>query len=60
MSNCECEHTAHFPGVTDGPGHHAYNADREDEILRDVKTPYGIFTICRDCHDHDHLSLKGA
>lgn len=55
---CECEHAAHFPedvpetGVTHTPNGnpaHNYGAVFVESNVVGVRTPYGIFHVCRDC-----------
>lgn len=54
---CECEHAAHFPedaypNIVKTPnGNHAHNygAIFLHAGIVGVRTPYGVFHVCRDC-----------
>jgi len=52
LTACKCEHEAHFDRkkrTPDGNPTHKYGMRYAMSYLRRVQTPYGIFTVCRDC-----------
>ena len=67
MKTCECEHVGHTePGehTPNGNPGHKYLAKYHDSYVKRVKTPYGVFQLCRDCAEdcyHTYIaSLKDS
>ena len=57
---CQCEHAAHFlehervqrvpaPLTPNGNPGHRYGQDFSDLFIVGVRTPYGTFSVCKDC-----------
>lgn len=66
MMECECEHAAHFPEdkkltLNGNPGH-KYGAKFSPDYIVPVKTPYGIFRVCKDCANdcYQHFPVNYA
>jgi hypothetical protein len=51
---CRCEHIAHTARearTPNGNPGHSYGVRFSPSLLRDLKTPYGVFRVCADCAD---------
>lgn len=60
MAKCECEHKAHFDTdarTPNGNPGHKYDQGFEN-IICNVRTPYGIYHVCEDCN-RDCIFVEG-
>ena len=60
LSNCECEHIAHFPEekrkTPNGNPGHRYGQKFFEETMVNKGTEHGKFLVCKDCAN-DCLAL---
>lgn len=64
MLACQCEHVAHMRDANihsrtpNGNHGHIYGIEYSDTYMCIVKTPWGSFTICKDCSDDCYANFE--
>jgi hypothetical protein len=59
---CECEHASHFPEEKklspNGNPNHKYGQGYCAHYMVTVQTPFGKFTVCRECADDCYAQFE--